>query len=83
MNSHFYNLCLFPCFPALSPMHFYFRHVASRRRRNVGGNQPQGITPLPSAQSEHDFHKFGVHPNSVAPGFHFHLAASINPETGM
>jgi hypothetical protein len=34
-----------------------------------------------AAQSVHDFHKFGVHPNSVAPGFHFHLAASINPDT--
>ena len=43
----------------------------------------QGIAPLPSTQSEHDFHKFGIHPNSVAPGFHFHLAASINPDTGM
>ena len=42
----------------------------------------QGIAPLPSTQSEHDFHKFGIHPNSVAPGFHFHLAASINPDTG-
>ncbi len=47
------------------------------------GQPLQGIAPLPSTQSEHDFHKFGVHPNSVAPGFHFHLAASINPDTGV
>ena len=56
-----------------------------KRKRSSNGGFVQGSNAhptLPSDQSIHDFHKFGVHPNSVAPGFHFHLAASINPETG-
>ena len=62
----------------------YYRNTLNKRRRQTGppGQPMQGIAPLPSTQSEHDFHKFGIHPNSVAPGFHFHLAASINPDTG-
>ncbi len=63
------------------------RNTLSKRKQNLGSSQAgfthQGIAPLPSTQSEHDFHKFGIHPSSVAPGFHFHLAASINPDTGM
>ena len=51
-----------------------------RRHQMSSSNQP--VSQIPSAQSQHDFHKFGIHPNSVEPGFHFHLAASINPETG-
>ena len=52
-----------------------------KRRRQMGSsNQP--VSQIPSSLSQHDFHKFGIHPNSVEPGFHFHLAASINPETG-
>ena len=55
------------------------RHVVHQRKRNVH-NLP--IAPLPSSRSVHDFHKFGIHPNSTAPGFHFHLAGCINPDTG-
>ena len=64
------------------------RQVMHKRKRsshmNVGGGgaPTQPPSPLPSQQSIHDFHKFGVHPNSVSPGFHFHLAATINPDTG-
>ena len=56
-----------------------YRHVVHQRKRNVH-NLP--IAPLPSSRSVHDFHKFGIHPNSTAPGFHFHLAGCINPDTG-
>ena len=45
-------------------------------------SQQQQHSSLSSEQSVHDFHKFGIHPNSVAPGFHFHLAGTINPDTG-
>ena len=55
----------------------------SKRKRPSGALGPADTGPaLPSTQSIHDFHKFGIHPNSVAPGFHFHLAASINPDSG-
>ena len=64
-----------------------FRHMIQRRKRQTSSNPSDmltaGIPPLPSTHSIHDFHKYGVqHPNSIAPGFHFHLAASINPDTG-
>ena len=61
---------------------FFCRHVMHKRKSPTSGPLEPGIPPLPSTHSIHDFHKFGVHPNSVAPGFHFHLAASINPDTG-
>ena len=37
---------------------------------------------LSSVNSAHDFHKFHIYQNGVVPAVHFHLAASINPETG-
>ena len=37
---------------------------------------------MASMASVHDFHKFAIHHNGVAPALHFHLAASVNPETG-
>lgn len=39
------------------------------------------IPTLPSTLSVHDFHSFGVCGTAITPGFHFHLAASINAET--
>ncbi|XP_014674316.1 PREDICTED: uncharacterized protein LOC106814517 [Priapulus caudatus] len=39
------------------------------------------IPSMASMLSVHDFHKFGIHSTGIAPGFHFHLAASINPAT--
>lgn len=40
------------------------------------------IPTLPSTYSVHDFHSYGFHGTGVIPGLHFHLAASINAETG-
>nr|CAD7407147.1 unnamed protein product [Timema cristinae] len=40
------------------------------------------IPTLPSTYSVHDFHSYGYHGTGVTPGLHFHLAASINAETG-
>ena len=37
---------------------------------------------LNSMNSVHDFHRFAIHHNGVSPVLHFHLAGSINPETG-
>ncbi|XP_015792670.1 dmX-like protein 2 isoform X2 [Tetranychus urticae] len=42
-------------------------------------NEP--IPTLPSTFSVHDFHSFSVCGTAITPGFHFHLAASINAET--
>ncbi|XP_053214869.1 dmX-like protein 2 isoform X2 [Panonychus citri] len=42
-------------------------------------NEP--IPTLPSTFSVHDFHSFAVCGTAITPGFHFHLAASINAET--
>ncbi|XP_069965712.1 dmX-like protein 2 isoform X2 [Bactrocera oleae] len=39
------------------------------------------IPSLPSSCSVHDFHSYGFHGTGMAPGMHFHLAASINAET--
>uniref|UniRef100_T1IMB3 Uncharacterized protein n=1 Tax=Strigamia maritima TaxID=126957 RepID=T1IMB3_STRMM len=36
---------------------------------------------FPSTFSAHDFRSFDVHGTGMIPGFHFHLAASINAET--
>ena len=41
------------------------------------------VPNVSSMASVHDFHKFAIHHNGVAPALHFHLAASVNPETGM
>lgn len=60
-------------------------------RRNAKHQQNQGnnllgtgspIPTLPSTYSVHDFHSYGYHGTGVTPGLHFHLAASINAETG-
>lgn len=37
---------------------------------------------MPSTFSVHDFHSYGFHGTGIIPGLHFHLAASINAETG-
>lgn len=40
------------------------------------------IAVLPSTYSVHDFHSFGMQGSGVTPSLHFHLAGSINAETG-
>ncbi|XP_077514309.1 rabconnectin-3 alpha isoform X3 [Amblyomma americanum] len=63
------------------------RHMKSlseyqRRQAAQSGKEPRETIPsLPSTYSVHDFHSFGLQGSGVAPGLHFHLAASINAET--
>ncbi|XP_023930909.1 dmX-like protein 2 [Lingula anatina] len=64
----------------------HIRNALHKRKRHKRYHQQpvdgDGVLPLPSMKSTHDFHKFGVHDIlGISPGFHFHLAASINPET--
>ena len=39
------------------------------------------LPTMPSSYSVHDFASYGFHAMGVTPGFHFHLAASINAAT--
>lgn len=63
------------------------RHMKSlneyqRRQAAQSGKEARETIPsLPSTYSVHDFHSFGLQGSGVAPGLHFHLAASINAET--
>ncbi|XP_064475038.1 dmX-like protein 2 [Ornithodoros turicata] len=53
-----------------------------RRQAAQSNDDPKETIPtLPSTYSVHDFHSFGLQGCGVAPGLHFHLAASINAET--
>ncbi|KAF2367901.1 RAVE complex protein Rav1 C-terminal [Trinorchestia longiramus] len=54
---------------------------SSRRPSNgtVAGTEP--IPTMSTAYSMHDFPSYGFHAMGVTPGFHFHLAASINAAT--
>ncbi|XP_033729309.1 dmX-like protein 2, partial [Pecten maximus] len=62
------------------------RHAIHKRRKHhkFGPDTLMSMANLSSINSVasiHDFHKFALHNNGVAPPLHFHLAASINPET--
>ncbi|XP_052793147.1 dmX-like protein 2 isoform X3 [Mya arenaria] len=59
------------------------RHAIHKRRKHVkfGPETVMSMPSLSSVASSHDFHKFYIHQNGVVPAIHFHLAASINPET--
>lgn len=59
------------------------RHAINKRKKQhkYGPETVMTSTQLSGTQSVHDFHKFGIHQNGVAPAFHFHLAGSINPKT--
>jgi len=48
----------------------------------MAGSTSSTIPTLPSTFSVHDFHSYGFHGTGIIPGLHFHLAASINAETG-
>ena len=63
---------------------FYFRHAVHKRKRQnkFGPDTVMSVPNVASMASVHDFHKFAIHHNGVAPALHFHLAASVNPETG-
>jgi len=63
---------------------FHIRRHA-KHQQNQGSNllgTGSPIPTLPSTYSVHDFHSYGYHGTGVTPGLHFHLAASINAETG-
>ncbi|XP_064619402.1 dmX-like protein 1 isoform X3 [Lineus longissimus] len=56
----------------------------ARKRRISGlGLASSNTQPpqLPSMKGVHDSHKFTANMNGITPMLHFHLAASINPET--
>jgi hypothetical protein len=40
------------------------------------------IPTLFSSYSVHDYHSYGIHGTGQANGLHFHLAATINAQTG-
>lgn len=40
------------------------------------------IPTLFSTYSVHDYHSYGIHGTGQANGLHFHLAATINAQTG-
>lgn len=58
-----------------------FKKRQAAKTDDVTAADDQPIPNLPSTYSEHDFHTFGIHGTVMTPGFHFHLAASINAET--
>lgn len=47
----------------------------------MSGQSMNDGASIAGSLTTHDVHKFGMQAN-VAPAFHFHLAASINPKTG-
>ncbi|XP_056021522.1 dmX-like protein 2 isoform X2 [Ostrea edulis] len=59
------------------------RHAIHKRRKHnkMGPETVMSMANFNSVQSVHDFHKYAIHHNGMATVLHFHLAASINPET--
>ncbi|XP_022257757.1 dmX-like protein 2 isoform X5 [Limulus polyphemus] len=58
-----------------------FNQYKRRQASQLTEDPHETIPTLPSTYSVHDFHSFGFHGSGIAPGLHFHLAASINAET--
>ena len=74
----------------LKHMRKSFRKARTQRENQQQQTNSSGVTltvkkepvpTLPSSNSGHDFHKFGVHGTGVSPECHFHLAVSINADT--
>ncbi|XP_060557818.1 dmX-like protein 2 isoform X5 [Ruditapes philippinarum] len=61
----------------------FIRHAIHKRKKHTkfGPEIVMSMPSLSSVNSAHDFHKFHIYQNGVVPAVHFHLAASINPET--
>lgn len=59
---------------------FHIRRHA--KQQHQAGHTAPTLPTLPSTYSVHDFHN-NYQGTSHYPGMHFHLAASINAETGM
>jgi len=53
-----------------------------RKHKKEGRAQGLRIQALSPTESSHDFHKYWMQQNGLTPVLHFHLAATINPETG-
>jgi hypothetical protein len=47
------------------------------------GSKAMTIPTLLSSYSVHDYHSFGIHGSGQSNGLHFHLAATINGQTGI
>ncbi|KAL3867333.1 hypothetical protein ACJMK2_044544 [Sinanodonta woodiana] len=56
------------------------RHAIHKRKKQLKFG-PETVMTMANNPSSHDFHKFAFQQNGVAPALHFHLAASVNPET--
>lgn len=61
------------------------RHAIHKRKKHhkMGPETVMSMASFSTVQSVHDFHKYAIHHNGAATVLHFHLAASINPETGV
>ncbi|RWS14486.1 dmX-like protein 2, partial [Dinothrombium tinctorium] len=62
----------------------HMKSFSQFKKRQTAKEEPahnEPIPNLPSTYSVHDFHSFAIHGTAMTPGFHFHLAASINAET--
>jgi hypothetical protein len=78
---HSGGTCHMTCFITKS---LVFRHAIHKRRKpKYGPETVMSSVNLNSVNSVHDFHRFAIHHNGVSPVLHFHLAGSINPETGI
>ena len=71
--------------PFLYTVYFYRRHAMHKRRKHKKEGRSQGmrVTAISSPESTHDFHKYWMQQNGLTPVLHFHLAASINPISGI
>lgn len=60
-------------------------HAMHKRRKHKREGRYQGlrVTALSTSESTQDFHKYWMQQNGLTPVLRFHLAASINPATGM
>lgn len=56
------------------------QHGSDKSRKT--GNKHMTIPTLLSSYSVHDYHSYGIHGTGHTNGLHFHLAATINAQTG-
>ena len=63
----------------MSKSKLFYRNTLNRRRQVPSRG---GLPDSSLALSAHDLHRFGMQLNSIQPVCHFHLAASINADTG-
>lgn len=68
------------CFGSRRPNRFQTDHSSSNVS-GLGNDANEPLATMPASYSVHDFPSYGFHAMGVTPGFHFHLAASINAAT--